>query len=69
MFCYHKLNLIFIAIPEHVDDIITLIFQYLNLLRKEGPLEWVFKECQVSLLRLYFQISNNANIMIFNLVS
>jgi len=31
---------------EHVDDIITLIFQYLNLLRKEGPQEWIFRECQ-----------------------
>lgn len=31
---------------EHTDDIVTLIFQYLNLLRKEGPKEWVFKECQ-----------------------
>ncbi|KAK2177670.1 hypothetical protein NP493_586g01027 [Ridgeia piscesae] len=31
---------------EHVDDIVTLIFQYLSMLRKEGPQEWVFKECQ-----------------------
>lgn len=31
---------------EHTDDIVTLIFQYLNLLRKEGPKEWVFRECQ-----------------------
>ncbi|KAI0220840.1 Insulin-degrading enzyme [Lamellibrachia satsuma] len=31
---------------EHVDDIVMLIFQYVNLLRREGPQEWVFKECQ-----------------------
>jgi insulysin len=31
---------------EHVDDIVTLIFQYLNLMRKEGPHEWIFRECQ-----------------------
>ena len=33
---------------EHVDDIVTLIFQYLAMLRKEGSQEWVFKECQVT---------------------
>ncbi|KAL3863624.1 hypothetical protein ACJMK2_005374 [Sinanodonta woodiana] len=31
---------------EHVDDIITLIYQYINMLKNEGPQEWVFKECQ-----------------------
>uniref|UniRef100_A0A1W7RAD0 Insulin-degrading enzyme n=1 Tax=Hadrurus spadix TaxID=141984 RepID=A0A1W7RAD0_9SCOR len=31
---------------EHTDDIVTLLFQYLNMLKKEGPQEWVFKECQ-----------------------
>ncbi|XP_060579124.1 insulin-degrading enzyme-like, partial [Ruditapes philippinarum] len=30
---------------EHVDDIITLIYQYLHMLKKEGPQEWIFKEC------------------------
>jgi len=35
---------------EHVDDIVTLIFQYINLLQKEGPQEWIFRECQVSYL-------------------
>jgi len=31
---------------EHVEDIITLVFQYLAMLREEGPQEWVFRECQ-----------------------
>ncbi|XP_067129485.1 insulin-degrading enzyme [Centruroides vittatus] len=31
---------------EHTDDIVTLLFQYLNMLKAEGPQEWVFKECQ-----------------------
>lgn len=31
---------------EHVDDIITLIYKYINMLRKEGPVEWVFEECR-----------------------
>ena len=26
-----------------------LIFQYINLLQKEGPQEWIFRECQVCL--------------------
>jgi len=35
---------------EHVDDIITLTYQYLNMLKAEGPKEWIFKECAVSQL-------------------
>ncbi|KAL8568009.1 hypothetical protein ACOMHN_029184 [Nucella lapillus] len=31
---------------EHVEDIITLTYQYINMLKKEGPQEWVFKECR-----------------------
>ncbi|XP_071947721.1 insulin-degrading enzyme-like [Antedon mediterranea] len=31
---------------NHVEDIITHIFQYLNMLRKECPQEWIHKECQ-----------------------
>ncbi|XP_045188841.2 insulin-degrading enzyme-like [Mercenaria mercenaria] len=30
---------------EHIDDIITLIYQYLHMLNKEGAQEWIFKEC------------------------
>ncbi|XP_070539954.1 insulin-degrading enzyme-like [Ptychodera flava] len=31
---------------DHVDDIVTHVFQYLNLLKKEGPQEWVHNECR-----------------------
>lgn len=31
---------------DHVDDIVTLVFQYLNMLRADGPQEWVFEECK-----------------------
>jgi insulysin len=31
---------------EHVDDIVTLVFQYLRMLREAGPLEWIFDECK-----------------------
>ncbi|KAL4232280.1 hypothetical protein ACF0H5_009851 [Mactra antiquata] len=30
---------------EHVDDIITLTYQYLHMLNKQGTQEWIFKEC------------------------
>ncbi|KAH8339171.1 hypothetical protein KR074_006440, partial [Drosophila pseudoananassae] len=30
---------------EHVDDIVKIIFQYLNMIRKEGPKKWIFDEC------------------------
>ncbi|XP_034948180.1 insulin-degrading enzyme isoform X2 [Chelonus insularis] len=29
---------------QHVDDIITLTFQYINMLRQAGPIEWIFEE-------------------------
>ena len=32
----------------HTDDIITNIFQYINLLKKTGPQEWIFDEIKVS---------------------
>jgi len=31
---------------EHIDDIIMLVFQYLEMLRKEGAQKWVFDECR-----------------------
>ncbi|XP_059153920.1 insulin-degrading enzyme-like isoform X2 [Physella acuta] len=29
-----------------IEDIITLIYQYINMLRREGAQKWIFKECQ-----------------------
>jgi insulysin len=29
---------------EHIEDIITLMFQYINLLKKEGPKQWIYEE-------------------------
>ncbi|CAD6233778.1 GSCOCG00007274001-RA-CDS [Cotesia congregata] len=31
---------------NHVDDIVKLTFQYINMLRINGPLEWIFDECK-----------------------
>lgn len=30
---------------DQIDEIITIIFQYLNLLKKEGVHKWIFDEC------------------------
>ncbi|KAH9363197.1 hypothetical protein HPB48_017558 [Haemaphysalis longicornis] len=30
----------------HTDDIVRLVFQYLNMLRHEGPQQWIFEELQ-----------------------
>ncbi|XP_014470958.1 PREDICTED: insulin-degrading enzyme isoform X1 [Dinoponera quadriceps] len=29
---------------KHTDDIITLMFQYINMLKKQGPIEWIYNE-------------------------
>ncbi|GFO42675.1 insulin-degrading enzyme [Plakobranchus ocellatus] len=31
---------------EHTDEIIALIYQYVNLLKEKGPQEWIYKECK-----------------------
>ncbi|KAJ8025523.1 Insulin-degrading enzyme [Holothuria leucospilota] len=31
---------------NHVDDIISHMFQYLNMLREKGPQQWVHEECR-----------------------
>ncbi|CAI9736365.1 insulin-degrading enzyme-like [Octopus vulgaris] len=45
---------------DHVNDIVTLTFQYLNMLRKEGPQEWIFKEFQ-SLSNMTFRFKDKEN--------
>ena len=34
-------------ISDHVDDIVTAVFQYLAMLKQEGVQEWIFQECAV----------------------
>ncbi|XP_069679683.1 insulin-degrading enzyme isoform X2 [Periplaneta americana] len=29
---------------DHVDDIVKLVFQYVNMLKRDGPKEWIFQE-------------------------
>ncbi|KAK9508348.1 hypothetical protein O3M35_005934 [Rhynocoris fuscipes] len=39
---------------EHIDDIIHTIFQYINMLKKEGPQKWIFEEYS-ELLKMHFR--------------
>ncbi|KAK0078471.1 hypothetical protein PV325_002451, partial [Microctonus aethiopoides] len=41
---------------HHVDDIVTLTFQYINMLRSKGPIEWIFDECKhISKMNIDFE--------------
>ncbi|XP_011312074.1 insulin-degrading enzyme, partial [Fopius arisanus] len=31
---------------DHIDDIVSLMFQYINMLKSEGPIRWIFEECR-----------------------
>uniref|UniRef100_A0A8C4NB61 Insulin-degrading enzyme n=2 Tax=Eptatretus burgeri TaxID=7764 RepID=A0A8C4NB61_EPTBU len=31
---------------EHIEEIVSHMFQYINMLRAEGPKEWIFQECK-----------------------
>ncbi|XP_053623263.1 insulin-degrading enzyme [Plodia interpunctella] len=42
---------------EHIDDIITLVFQYIAMLRKEGPQRWVWEE-QKDLMAMEFRFKD-----------
>ncbi|XP_071560397.1 insulin-degrading enzyme-like [Temnothorax nylanderi] len=41
---------VIIALTEeginHVDDIVQIMFQYINMLKKKGPQKWIYKEIQ-----------------------
>ncbi|KAK8776827.1 hypothetical protein V5799_029833 [Amblyomma americanum] len=39
-------NCYFLMATEHTDDIVQLVFQYLSMLRNEGPQKWIFQELQ-----------------------
>uniref|UniRef100_A0A1B6DGR0 Peptidase M16 C-terminal domain-containing protein n=1 Tax=Clastoptera arizonana TaxID=38151 RepID=A0A1B6DGR0_9HEMI len=43
---------------EHVDDIVKLIFQYINMLKKEGPQKWIFEEYR-EILKMHFRFKDN----------
>ena len=45
---YISLHLFSLFLAEHVTEIVETLFQYLSLLRREGPQENLFQECAVS---------------------
>ena len=54
---------------EHIDDIIKIIFQYINLLRKEGPKKWIFEEyCNLSEMQFRFKDKENPLSLVSNVV-
>jgi len=44
-FFYVKLDLSEEGI-KHVDEIVSLVFQYIKMLKRVGPQEWIFEECK-----------------------
>lgn len=53
-----------LSLSDNVDEVITLVFQYLNMLKHEGFQQWIFEEQRVSFPRgikalvLYFSTSH-----------
>lgn len=45
---------------EHVDDIVKIIFQYINMLKKEGPQKWIFEE-YFDLCEMQFRFKDKEN--------
>ncbi|KAF6207664.1 hypothetical protein GE061_016111 [Apolygus lucorum] len=45
---------------DHIDDIVYLVFQYINMLRKEGPQRWVFDE-HAELLNMHFRFKDKSS--------
>lgn len=55
LFCLMTVHSLLLVTPPtpvtcaaHVEDMVEIIFQYIAMLRREGPKEWIFKECSVS---------------------
>jgi insulysin len=54
---------------DHVDDILKLIFQYLNMLREEGPQKWIFDEyCRLNEMQFRFKDKENPLPLVSNIV-
>lgn len=54
---------------EHVDDIVKIIFQYINMLKKEGPQKWIFEEfCDLCEMQFRFKDKENPLSLVSNVV-
>ncbi|GIY21913.1 insulin-degrading enzyme [Caerostris extrusa] len=55
---------------EHTDDIVTILFQYLTLLREVGPQEWVFQECKkLSEMNFRFKDKEKPQVYVYSVAS
>ncbi|KRK02280.1 insulin-degrading enzyme isoform X2 [Drosophila yakuba] len=55
---------------EHVDDIVKIVFQYLEMLRKEGPKKWIFDECvKLNEMRFRFKEKEQPESLVTHAVS
>jgi len=57
---------------KHIDDIIQLMFQYIDMLKSEGPIEWIY-DVIVKIKYNYVECSANCTntiywILYFNIV-
>ncbi|XP_065087542.1 insulin-degrading enzyme [Ochlerotatus camptorhynchus] len=54
---------------EHVDDIVKIIFQYISMLKKEGPQKWIFDEyCDLCEMQFRFKDKENPLSLVSNVV-
>ncbi|XP_076624911.1 insulin degrading metalloproteinase isoform X1 [Colletes latitarsis] len=55
---------------QHVDDIILLIFQYINMLKKHGPVEWIYNEYRdIANMNFQFKEKYSPTVYVTNLVT
>ena len=33
---------------DHLNEIVMAVFQFINMLQREGPKQWIYQECSVS---------------------
>lgn len=53
---------------DHVYDIVTCVFQYLEMLRRQEPLEWIFKEYQaLGEVKFQFKDKESARSYVFTI--
>lgn len=54
---------------DHVDDIVKIVFQYIHMLKKEGPQKWIFEEyCDLCEMQFRFKDKENPLSLVSNVV-
>ncbi|XP_037939985.1 insulin-degrading enzyme isoform X2 [Teleopsis dalmanni] len=55
---------------NHIDDVINIIFQYIQLLRQEEPKKWIFDECcNINEMRFRFKDKEQPDTLVQNAVT